>query len=1050
MAHNPIFLHAHSTANRARAGILLLVAVLVSAVVGAPATPAGAAAPALLRTDLRVLVVATSADGGGPTRPYEDLLTSQGIPFTRVTTTAAAGTITAGFLADTTGDVPRAKFQAVILPDATTGAGTGWRTALANYSSTYGIRQLWAMVVPSSLVALNDPDFAGQSMDGVVGQVTAAGKAAAFPYLKGPVPFDNYSATVSESWAYLATPLANPAAGTSMEVLVTGPSNSVLVGIHRAPGVENMVVTFDGNSGQEPFRLLGPGILNWVTGLTHLGLSRHYLSVHADDILSPGARWDPDVNCTPGEDCPADPTHPEIVMTPADVDALVAWQAANGIKIDMAYNAGASDGADPLTTALLAKPSLRWINHTFEHAYYGCVPIPSPPWNCASQPVGDNWVPYSTIVNDIQQNLDWASGKISVDKTELISGEHSGLADILPGRIQGDNPNFVRAITDLGIKVVAYDASKEMSPRTVGSAVTLPRYPNTIYYNVAKASELVDEFNFLYTQDNPATPEIEGVCVNTAVTTCITSPLGSTGFVDQLAPSDARATLSRILDNDPRPHYVHAPNLAEDRLVYTWLGLALAKFDNAVAGNAPIINPTMTQASAELMRQKSWASIRDSVTAYTQGGQVVITQGGTGGWVPLTAATGKVAGTQTAFGEAYAGTRSAWTYLAAGQSLKVDITDNVLPTASFTTSCTFLLCTVSSTSTDPDGTILSFEWDFGDGTPTVTGATPPAHQYAAEGTYTITLTVTDNRGGTATATKAQTVAGPPNQAPVATITSSCTYLSCTFDGSTSTDADGSIASYSWDFGDGSGPATGASTAHAFPASGDYTVALTVTDNKGATHTATKVVTVVAKPNAAPTASFSLVCEGMACKVDASASTDLDGTINSYQWSFGDGKADSGVAPVTHTYVDPGSYAISLTVFDNQGASATASKQATVKAAATPPVVGPPPPAAGPVVTTPPAGPTASPLPTPTVKVKAVSRRGKLKVDVNPNKGRKYWAFQVQRLAKDGTWKDYRKPYRTKGKKETRTLNFRKGTYRVVVLPKFGYGSVESGQVRLRR
>ena len=380
MPHNRLHVPTHPRIRRARKGILLLVAVLVAAVVGAPASPAGAAAPALLRTDLRVLVVATAA-AGGPTQPYEDLLTSQGIPFTRVTTTAAPSTITAGFLADTTGAVPRAKFQAIILPDGTTGAGSGWRNNLATYSSTYGIRQLWARVIPSSLVALNDPDFAGQSMDGVTAQVTAAGKAAAFPYLNGPVPFDNYSSTVSESWAYLATPLATPAAGTSMEVLVTGPSNTVLVGIHRAPGVENMVVTFDGNSGQEPFLLLGPGILNWVTGATHLGLSRNYLAVHADDVLNADARWNTAANCTPGEDCPADATVPDIMMSPADVDALAAWQAANGIKIDMAYNAGPSvarGSDDPLTKAALAKPGLRWINHTYDHNYLGCVQIPEP------------------------------------------------------------------------------------------------------------------------------------------------------------------------------------------------------------------------------------------------------------------------------------------------------------------------------------------------------------------------------------------------------------------------------------------------------------------------------------------------------------------------------------------------------------------------------------------------------------------------------------------------------------------------------------------------
>ena len=100
--------------------------------------------------------------------------------------------------------------------------------------------------------------------------------------------------------------------------------------------------------------------------------------------------------------------------------------------------------------------------------------------------------------------------------------------------------------------------------------------------------------------------------------------------------------------------------------------------------------------------------------------------------------------------------------------------------------------------------------------------------------------------------------------------------------------------------------------------------------------------------------------------------------------------------------------------------------------------------------------TLSPMPTtgdgrpsPTVKVKAVKQKSKLRVDVNPNKGRGYWKFKVQKQRASGSWKSL-KTYRTKGKKETRVINLKKGTYRVVVKPKYGYGATTSGSVYLKR
>ncbi len=98
----------------------------------------------------------------------------------------------------------------------------------------------------------------------------------------------------------------------------------------------------------------------------------------------------------------------------------------------------------------------------------------------------------------------------------------------------------------------------------------------------------------------------------------------------------------------------------------------------------------------------------------------------------------------------------------------------------------------------------------------------------------------------------------------------------------------------------------------------------------------------------------------------------------------------------------------------------------------------------------PPAPAPAALPVPTVKIKAVSGRSKLKVDVNPNRGSKFYVFQVQRKRADGSWKAV-KSYETRGPKETRTLNLRKGTYRVWVRPGYGFGEAMSpNEVTLKR
>ena len=171
---------------------------------------------------------------------------------------------------------------------------------------------------------------------------------------------------------------------------------------------------------------------------------------------------------------------------------------------------------------------------------------------------------------------------------------------------------------------------------------------------------------------------------------------------------------------------------------------------------------------------------------------------------------------------------------------------NVAPTAGFTQSCTGITCNFdSSASGDTDGTIASYAWDFGDGE--TSGAASPSHDFPATGTYTVTLTVTDDAGTTGSTTHDVSVV-KPNEPPTAAFTIDCTFLDCTFEGSGSTDTDGTVDSYAWQYSDGDTDTT-ASSFHSFDQPGDYTVSLTVTDNDLATNTVTKTVTVTAQPAA---------------------------------------------------------------------------------------------------------------------------------------------------------------------------------------------------------
>jgi len=351
----------------------------------------------------------------------------------------------------------------------------------------------------------------------------------------------------------------------------------------------------------------------------------------------------------------------------------------------------------------------------------------------------------------------------------------------------------------------------------------------------------------------------------------------------------------------------------------------------------------------------------------------------------------------------------------------------------------------SNGSNDPDGNIVSYAWNFGDGTSS--NATNPNHTYASAGNFNITLTVIDNEGASSSTNTSAFISEVENMAPQAVIAngpfSALEGTNISMSSYGSIDSDGSISSYVWNFGDGS-TSSSANPAHSYSSAGSYTVTLTVTDNGGASSSANSTATVsndngggtdlnetnlsgaknstknfsmdvpagasnlvfamsdgsgdadlYVRFGSAPTTSsydcrpyvggnaetcnisnaqtgtyyvmvraysaysgvnligtydggstggntspqaiiangpFSSVT-GSNIAMSSAGSTDPDGSITSYQWSFGDGATSSSANP-THSFASAGTYTVQLTVTDNEGATDTASTSANVTAAGT--------------------------------------------------------------------------------------------------------------------
>ena len=269
-------------------------------------------------------------------------------------------------------------------------------------------------------------------------------------------------------------------------------------------------------------------------------------------------------------------------------------------------------------------------------------------------------------------------------------------------------------------------------------------------------------------------------------------------------------------------------------------------------------------------------------------------------------------------------------------NVTLTVTDNQEKTSTYLTKCTIeatnippyasingpyngkagQLIQFNSTDTfDLDGIIIEYHWVFGDGT---SSSEPnPMHSYSETGTYTISLTITDEKNSENT--DETRVEIEDNIPPIPVLygpISVETGKSITFSGVNSSDVDGEIVEYLFDFGDNTFT-FGLEVTHVFSKPGTYNISLSVTDdqqNQKVTST-TCLVYYNIPPEVMPGGPY-MGIEGEEVFFTPIIN-DIDEWVTDVFWDFGDGSTSDGESPV-HIFEKPGDFNVYITLIDNQG------------------------------------------------------------------------------------------------------------------------------------
>jgi hypothetical protein len=387
--------------------------------------------------------------------PFDSVVTSTGGRLPALSSTAAGGTRVANYEG------------VVVATSGLEGLSTAEWTALQTFEHEFSVRQVTAYAFPSSDYGLTTP-AAGQALPGASTALTlTASGAKTFPYLKA-VALDPIG-----TFGYYATPLAK----ANVTTLISGPNGSSMLGIYTSPdGRQTMYQTFDENQYMIQSELLRHGELAWLARSTYFGDQRNYLETHIDDNFLGDDSWSVAGNATTSAHSTDFNAADALREVPSDVTTAAQWSAGHGFRIDMLFNGGgsvqfaqgcidaaagdnttggtstactgAATGTDPLLAAFqttdpaTGRPyssDFGWISHTWDH--------PNLDEGCATQ---------NYIEAELNQNTAWGSagaaggnptgGGLGLAQTTdpgstlgaenpsvVVTGEHSGLANLVPG-----------------------------------------------------------------------------------------------------------------------------------------------------------------------------------------------------------------------------------------------------------------------------------------------------------------------------------------------------------------------------------------------------------------------------------------------------------------------------------------------------------------------------------------------------------------------------------------------------------------------------------------
>lgn len=476
--------------------------------------------------DMKLLVVAV--DGTEPSyAAVKSVIETLGIPYQVVFTVKPATTGTSytltplPALTNTAGT--KGLFQGIVLTSGNlaycavspcvSGLSTTDWTKLETYARDFGVRvaTMYAWPEPRWGLAFSQ----GLSIGTTPVNGTLTGDApSVFSYLNTATPVP-----IANTYVYLST--AAPAAGDSTTPFLT--VNGLIAGAinRKADGREYLALTVDNNPYLQHSLELGYGILNWVTKGVFIGGRKVYLAPQVDDLflnndlfLSTNSACVPvgfvnDPTYDPADKCPT------VRMTGADLTTLSSWQAAKNAnpqfaKFKVAHAFNGFGAVDETTGALLANDSLvnavktlkskfNWITHTWDHENLDCYnPVPN---SGASTCVPAT---YSQSLTELTKNSTLATTlALPVDKTSIVTPNISGL----------NNPDFMRAVVNQGIKYLVSDASKpEYLPAVPNtgipnpsqpSVLMIPRRPTNLFYNTYTSAtnvggSLPDEYNYFF------------------------------------------------------------------------------------------------------------------------------------------------------------------------------------------------------------------------------------------------------------------------------------------------------------------------------------------------------------------------------------------------------------------------------------------------------------------------------------------------------------------------------------------------------------------------